>query len=198
MTPSKDELTQMFKQWAAGESAALDQLMPLLYEELHKIAKRHMAGQSPNRTLQTTAVVNEAYLKLAGGVPHEWESRAHFFGVAAKAMRQVLVDHARARGAAKRGGGVQILPLEEGIAASVAIAPEFVALDEALSALSRIDPRKGQVVELRYFAGLSVEDTARTLQVSAETVARDWRLAKSFLRREMEHREKTAGNSPRP
>jgi RNA polymerase sigma factor (TIGR02999 family) len=186
-----DQITQLLNQWASGERAALDQLMPLVYKELHKIAKQYMEHQNPNHTLQATALINEAYLKVVGGAEQEWENRAHFFGVAAKAMRHILVDHARARRAVKRGGEAQILSLEESIPAFDRIAAELVALDEALVALAKIDPRKGQVVEMRYFGGLSVHDTAQMLKVSPETVARDWRFAKSFLRREMDHQNET-------
>ena len=173
---------------ADGDGAALDQLIPLVYRELHKIAKRYMADQSAGHTLQTTAVVHEAYLKLAGTGRQIWEDRAHFFAVAAKAMRQVLVDHARTRQAAKRGGDVRIVPLEEGVAISGGTAAELIALDDALTDLARLDARKAQVVELRYFGGLTVEDTARTLGISPETVGRDWRFAKSLLEREIKHK----------
>lgn len=186
MTPSGHEVTRLLNQWAQGDRAALDQLMPLVYDELHKMARRYMNPRSSDHTLQPTAVIHEAYLKLAG-TEQDWESRAHFFGIAAKAMRHILVDNARHRKAAKRGGEVRMLPLEEGIAISGGVAAEIVALDEALTALSKIDPRKGQVVELRYFGGLSVEDTARTLKISPETVARDWQFARSFLQREIRH-----------
>jgi RNA polymerase sigma-70 factor (ECF subfamily) len=188
--PSGHEVTGLLHRLAQGDRAALDQLIPLVYKELHKIAKRYMAHQNPDHTLQTTAVVHEAYLKLAGGTEQDWENRAQFFAVAAKAMRHVLVDHARTRGAAKRGGNVRIVSLEEGMAISRGTAAEIVALDDALTVLTKLDGRKGQVVELRYFGGLSVEDTARMLQVSPETVARDWRFARSFLQREMKHMAK--------
>jgi RNA polymerase sigma-70 factor, ECF subfamily len=189
MTSAGHEVTRLLNQWAHGDRAALDQLLPLVYKELHKMAKRYMEEQSPGHTLQTTAVIHEAYLKLAG-TEQDWQSREHFFGVAAKAMRHVLVDHARARKAAKRGGEVQMLPLEEGIAISGGVAAEIVVLDEALTALAKLDPRKGQVVELRYFGGLSVEQTARTLKISPETVNRDWQFARSFLQREIRHSAK--------
>jgi RNA polymerase sigma factor (TIGR02999 family) len=195
--PPEDRITEMLNRWAAGEKTALDQLMPLVYGELHRIAERFMARQSPTHTLQPTAVINEAYLKLAGGGQRDWQSRAHFLGVAAKAMRQILVDHARADRAAKRGGEVRILRLQDDLQVYGGVPSELVALDEALSALTKFDPRKSQIVELRYFGGLSVEETARTLQISAETVARDWRFAKSFLRRQMD-RSKPVNSSDRP
>lgn len=183
--PAPNAVTQLLLQWRQGDRAALDQLLPLVYRELHKMAKRYMAHQNASHTLQTTAVIHEAYLKLAGGSEQDWENRAHFFGVAAKAMRHVLVDHARNRGAAKRGGEAQIVPIDEGMALVGGPAREMIALDEALKSLAVSYPRQAEVVELRYFGGLSVEEAARTLKVSPETVARDWRFAKSFLRREM-------------
>lgn len=185
ITPVPNAVTQLLIQWGNGDRAALNQLLPMVYRELHKMAKRYMVQQNVNHTLQTTAVIHEAYLKMAGGSEQGWENRAHFFGVAAKAMRHVLVDHARNRGAAKRGGDIQLLPIDEGLAVVGGPAREMIALDEALTALSASYPRQAEVVELRYFGGLSVEDVARTLKVSPETVARDWRFAKSFLKREM-------------
>lgn len=143
-----------------------------------------MVRQGPDHTLQTTAVIHEAYLKLAGG-DHDWESRGHFFGVAAKAMRHVLVDHARNSLSAKRGAEVRFVPLEEAIAFVAGKEPELIALDEALTCLADLHPRKAQVVELRYFGGLSIEETAAVLRVSPDTVSRDWQLAKAFLQREV-------------
>jgi RNA polymerase sigma-70 factor, ECF subfamily len=157
----------------------------LIYGELHKLAKRHMARQEAGHTLQTTAVIHEAYLKLGASADKDWENRDHFFGVAAKAMRHVLVDHARTQRAAKRGGEVRIGQLDAGADFGVARAAEMIALDDALTALASQYPRKAEVVELRYFGGLSVEETARTLKLSPETVARDWHFAKAFLRREL-------------
>lgn len=185
MTSPDHDVTRLLQQWAQGDQAALEQLMPLVYRELHKMAKRYMAGQDPGHTLQTTAVIHEAYLKLAGRQGQSWVNRDHFFGVAAKAMRHVLVDYARSRRAAKRGTAVRIVPLEEGSPFAGGVAAEIIALDEALTAMAKLDARKAQVVELRYFGGLSVEETARALQVSPETVARDWKFAKSFLQRQI-------------
>src|ERR1051326_4680624 len=164
----------------AGDRAPLERLMASVYGELHKMAKRYMGQESPGHTLQTTALINEAYLNLAG-TDQDWESRAHFFGVAAKAMRHVLVDHARRRKAAKRGGEVQMLPLEEASAVSGGVSPEIIALDDALTELAKLDARKAQVVELRYFGGLSVEETAKVMKISRETVLRDWQFARAFL-----------------
>jgi RNA polymerase sigma factor (TIGR02999 family) len=191
--PSEDNLTQLLVQWGNGDEAALDRLMPLVYRELHKMAKRYMGRQDAGHTLQTTAVIHEAYIKLAAGGEQDWESRAHFFGVAAKAMRHVLVDHARTRLSAKRGGDLRAVTLDEGILVAGGQERGLVALDDALTTLAQLHHRQGQVVELRYFAGLSVEETAKVLKVSPETVARDWQFAKAFLQREMNRPASGAG-----
>jgi RNA polymerase sigma factor (TIGR02999 family) len=185
MSSPRDDVTQLLHRWAQGDRGALDELMPLIYSELHKLAKRQMTQQQPNHTLQTTAIINEAYLRLAANSDNDWDNRAHFFGVAAKAMRHVLVDHARTRRTAKRGGQVRIEQLIDGVDIGAARSAEMIALDDALTALTGQYPRQAEVVELRYFAGLSVEETARTLKLSPETVARDWRFAKAFLRSEL-------------
>lgn len=185
MTLSEHEVTQLLHEWGAGDKNALDRLLPLIYQELHKIAKRYMRQQGPRHTLQTTAVIHEAYLKMAGGPERNWESRAHFLGVAAKAMRHVLVDHARSGRSAKRGGEALAVTLDEGMAVAGLRPAELIALDDALNVLTKLHPRKGQVVELRYFAGLSVEETGKVLKISEETVARDWRFARAFLEREI-------------
>lgn len=185
MSSSRDNVTQLLRRWAHGDQVALDELMPLIYRELHRLAKRQMTQQAPNHTLQTTAIINEAYLRLAGNSEKDWDNRAHFFGVAAKAMRHVLVDHERTRRAAKRGGEARIEQLMDGVDIDDARSAEMIALDDALTALSGQYPRQAEVVELRYFGGLSVEETARTLKLSPETVARDWRFAKAFLRSEL-------------
>ena len=190
MSPPRDDITRLLHRWAHGDRDALDELMPLIYRELHKLAKRHMTQQEAGHTLQTTAVIHEAYLKLGGSSDKDWENRAHFFGVAAKAMRHVLVDHARSRRASKRGGEVRIEQLDEGADFGVARAAEMIALDDALTSLAGQYPRQAEVVELRYFGGLSVEETAATLKLSPETVARDWRFAKAFLRSELQLDEK--------
>src|SRR5882724_3817032 len=186
MSSPRDDVTLLLRRWSHGDRGALDELMPLIYRELHKLAKRHMTQQEAGHTLQTTAVIHEAYLKLGGRSDKDWENRAHFFGVAAKAMRHVLVDHARTRRAAKRGGEVRIEQLEEGADVGMARAGELIALDDALTSLAGQYPRQAEVVELRYFGGLSVEETAGTLKLSPETVARDWRFAKAFLRGELQ------------
>ncbi len=190
MSPPRDDVTRLLRRWARGDRGALDELMPLIYRELHHLAKRQMTQQEPGHTLQTTAVIHEAYLRLGGGSDKDWENRAHFFGVAAKAMRHVLVDHARSRRASKRGGEVRIEQLDEGADFGVARAAEMIALDDALTSLAGQYPRQAEVVELRYFGGLSVEETAATLKLSPETVARDWRFAKAFLRSELKFDEK--------
>jgi RNA polymerase sigma-70 factor (ECF subfamily) len=186
MSSARDDVTQLLRRWGHGDRGALDELMPLIYRELHKLAKRHMTQQEAGHTLQTTAVIHEAYLKLGGGSDKDWENRAHFYGVAAKAMRHVLVDHARKRRASKRGGEVRIEQLDEGADIGVARGAEMIALDEALTSLAEQYPRQAEVVELRYFGGLSVEETAGALKLSPETVARDWRFAKAFLRSELQ------------
>ena len=185
MQPSPHQVTELLNDWGKGNRAALEQLMPLVYAELRKLARRHMQRQNPNHTLQTTALIHEAYLRLAGASRKHWENRAQFYGVAAKAMRHVLVDHARARQAAKRGGGWQAVPLDEGIAVSDERLAGLIALDEALSRLSKLHRRQGEVIELRFFGGLSVEETATILQVSSETVMLDWRAAKAWLHKEL-------------
>ena len=184
MTPARKEVTQLLVAWSHGDQAALDDLLPLVYAELHRIAQRYMRHENPGHTLQTTALINEAYLRLMGQREKEWQNRAHFFAVSAQVMRHILVDYARKRSNLKRGGAVGKMTLEPGaIAVSTDSAEDLVALDEALRALAAIDPGKCRVVELRYFGGLSVEETAEVLQVSPVTVMRHWSLAKAWLYR---------------
>ena len=185
MTLSPKQVTELLNEWREGDEAALDRLMPLVYEELRRMAARYMRGEREGHTLQASALVNEAYLRLADHRNMQWQGRAHFFGVAAQAMRRVLVDHARTRDSGKRGGGQQKVVLEE--AALTAVEPEadLVALDEALRELARLSERKARVVELRYFGGLSVEEAAEVLGVAPVTVMRDWRVAKMWLLREL-------------
>ena len=185
MEPSPQEVTQLLADWEQGDQAALDKLLPLVYNELHQMAKRYMSRQTPDHTLQTTALLNEAYLKLVGQPAKHWQNRAHFFGVAAQAMRHILVDYARSHQYAKRGGGATIIELDEALVVSQERAAELVALDDALQELAKVDPRKSQVVELRYFGGLSVEETAAVLKISPVTVMRDWSMAKAWLHREL-------------
>ena len=183
--PASADVTSLLVAWSEGDEAAFASLVPRVYAELHRLAHHHMRAERRGRTLQTTALVNEAYLRLVDTRRVRWESRAHFLGVAAQAMRRVLVDAARARGARKRGGAVPMVPLDDVPLAAPERAASIVALDDALTALAEVDPRKSQVVELRYFGGLSVAETAAVLRVSPETVQRDWRVAKAWLLREL-------------
>ena len=186
MTDSgNNDVTKLLEAWSVGKQDALEELMPLVYEELRRMAKRYMSSQPSGHTLQTTALIHEAYLKLAEGREKHWQNRAHFFAVAARAMRHILVDHARQRKSEKRGGGAEIISLENIAVISNERAAEVVALDEALENLFALEERKGRVVELRYFGGLSVEETAEVLKISPETVMRDWRFAKTWLLREL-------------
>ena len=179
------EVTQLLKAWTAGDQKALEKLTPLVYAQLHRVAQHYMAGQRPGHTLQTTALVNEVYLRLVDCGRVNWQDRAHFFAVSAQLMRRILIDFARSRGYRKRGGGLPQLSLEE--APSVCNEPDanIIALDDALKALAEVDARKSRVVELRFFGGLSIEETASVLGVSVETVGRDWKLAKMWLLHEL-------------
>jgi RNA polymerase sigma-70 factor, ECF subfamily len=184
-TPSVHEVTQLLRAWSGGDSDALNQLTPLVYRELHRTAVRMMARQQPDHTLQTTALVNEVYLRLVAFKEVSWEDRAHFFAVCAQLMRRILTDWARRQKYQKRGKGVQHVQFDEALVASLERSPDLVALDDALTQLAAIDQRKSQVVELRFYGGLNVEETAKVLKVSPETVMRDWRAAKLWLVREM-------------
>jgi RNA polymerase sigma-70 factor, ECF subfamily len=185
MEASSQSVSYLLQRWGAGDRAALDQLLPLVYDELRRMARRYMGQQSADHTLQTTALIHEAYLRLIGQEEKQWENRAHFFGVAAQAMRHILVDYARARQTAKRGGEARAVSLEEAAYVSDERAAELVALDEALAQLTQLAPRQSRVVELRYFGGLSVAEIAEVLQVSTDTVTRDWNQAKAWLYREL-------------
>lgn len=184
-TPPVDEVTRLLKAWSAGDAEALEKLTPLVYRQLHRIAKHYMAGERSGHTLQTTALVNEAYLRLVDCGRVNWQDRAHFFAVSAQLMRRILIDFARSRGYLKRGGAAPHVSLEQ--APSVGSEPDvnLVALDDALKTLSTVDERKSRVVELKFFGGLSVAETAEVLHVSSDTVVRDWRLAKIWLLREL-------------
>ena len=179
-------VTELLLRWKAGDRGGLDQAVPLVERELRRIAHHAMRSERPGHTLQTTALVNEAYLRLVDQARVNWQNRAHFLGIAAGLMRQILVDHARRACRAKRGGGVQNLPLDEGLAWSPAISDSLLVLDEALERLTAFDSRKARVVELRYFAGMSVEEAAEALGVHPNTVIHDWGLAKAWLKRELE------------
>ena len=183
---STDEVTDLLAAWSGGDRAALDRLLPLVEAELHWLAQRYLRRERQGHTLQTTALVNEAYLRLVDQRQVRWQNRAHFFGIAAQVMRRILIDHARRIAYAKRGAGATRISLDEACVLAPERATELVALDDALSALARVDERKGRVVELRYFGGLSVEETAEVLGVHPDTVTRDFRRAKAFLRRELE------------
>jgi RNA polymerase sigma factor (TIGR02999 family) len=184
-------ITDLLRAWGAGDQAALNRLAPLVQEELHRVAHRYMRDEGPGHTLQTTALVNEAFVRLVEGAAVDWKDRAHFFAVSAQTMRRILVDSARARVTEKRGGGRPQLSLDEALDGQPARAGELVELDEALDELAELDPRKVRVVELRFFGGLSVEETAEVLKVSAKTVLRDWNMARAWLSRELS-RKRTA------
>jgi RNA polymerase sigma-70 factor, ECF subfamily len=187
------ETTRLLSQWRAGDPAAFDRLLPIVYEELRRLASSYMRAERRDHLLQTTALVHEAYLRLVDQPEMSCESRSHFFAVAAQVMRHVLVDYARARCRAKRGGGAPPLPLEDVAVISVERADELIAVDAALEGLMAFDRRKGRIFELRHFGGLSVEEAAQVLKVSPATVARDWRMAKAWLRRAMASESHRAG-----
>ena len=183
--PSPNEISELLVAWGAGDESALERLMPLVYDELRRLAHRYMSHERTGHTLQTTALVNEAYLRLANWRDVRWQNRAHFFAVSAQMMRRILVDFARDKQYLKRGGGALRVSLFEVESSNNQPTADLVALDEALTALAKVDQRKGQVVEMRFFGGLSVEEVAEVLKVSKETVMRDWRLAKVWLLREL-------------
>lgn len=180
-TPFTQEVTALLVDWGNGNRAAYDKLVPLVYDELHRLAHRYMSRERPGHTLQTSALVDEAYLRLIGQRSVRWQNRAQFFAIAAEMMRRILVDHAREQGRTKRGGDAQMLALEDVAAASPERSTDLVALDEALIELSKIDPRKARVVELRFFGGMDVNETAEALGVHPNTVIKDWNLAKAWL-----------------
>lgn len=185
MSASSHNITKLLLDWRNGDSEALDRLMPLVYEELRRMANNYMRNERQGHTLQTSALVNEAYLRLVDHENIAWQNRAHFFGVAAKAMRRILVDHARTRNYQKRAGAAQQVSLDEATTLTEGRAAELIALDDALKELAKMDERKSLVVELRYFGGLSMEEIAEALGVSIPTVTRDWSTAKVWLLREM-------------
>ena len=192
---SSHTVTQLLRAWRQGDAAALDQLVPVVYQKLRRLARHYMAGQRPGHTLQATALVNEAYMRLVDCEQVNWKDRAHFFAISARMMRRVLVEFARARQYQKRGAGARKTSLDEGVIASPQRGQDLVALDDALQALAAEYPRQAQVVELRFFGGLSVEETAEVLHVSAITVMRDWQLAKVWLARELKKRDSNAGGT---
>jgi len=178
-------VTSLLRAWSAGDAHALEELTSLVYRDLHRLAHRYMGRERPGHTLQTTALINEVFLRLVDTRAVSWQDRAHFFALCAQLMRRILTDLARARHTRKRGGGALAVELESGLMVAGKAGPNLVALDDALEHLARVDPRKSRVVELRFFGGLSVQETAEVLKVSPETVMRDWRLAKAWLWREL-------------
>lgn len=188
---AQKDISGLLAAWSGGDGDALKDLVAVVYPEMRRIARRHLGRQAPDHTLQSAALANEAYLRLARSRGVYCENRTRFFALCAQIIRTILVDHARNRGYAKRGGEAVHVPLDEAMLGTRARGIEVLALDEALSSLSRIDPRKGRVVELRYFGGLSVEETAEVLQVSPETVLRDWKMAKTWLFRELSAKPST-------
>ena len=185
--PTPGEVTRLLQDWSGGDKDALDRLIPYLHEELRRLASSHMRRERPGHTLQTTALINEAYVRLIDWKNVRWQSRAHFFGVAAQLMRRILVDFARSRNYAKRGGrDRQMVSLDDASAVSPDSAREIVALDEALQSLSVIDARKSRIVELRFFGGLTIEEAAAVLGISSRTILREWDLAKAWLSRELD------------
>jgi RNA polymerase sigma factor (TIGR02999 family) len=183
--PSSHEVTQLLKAWTAGDEQALERLTPLVYGQLRRVAQHYMAAERPGHTLQTTALVHEVYLRLVDCQKVDWQDRAHFFAVSAHLMRRILIDFARSRGYQKRGGGAATISLDEALTVCSEPDANLLALDDALQALAALDARKSKVVELRFFGGLSIAETAGVLKVSEETVVRDWRLSKSWLLRQM-------------
>jgi RNA polymerase sigma-70 factor (ECF subfamily) len=184
---SQHRVTQLLEQWSHGDDAALAELTPLIYEELRRLAHRHMGGERPDHTLQTTALVNEAYLRLAGQTNPGWQNRAHFFALAARAMRQILVNYAKSYRAQKRGGGTIKVELDEAALVSMEQSKEIVDLHEALERLATLDSRKAHVVELKYFGGLKHDEIAEVLKISTVTVRRDWVFAKTWLYDELQN-----------
>lgn len=182
--PAVGDVSTLLRAWSAGDQRALERLTPIVYDELHRLARRYMKQERPGHSLQTTALVNEAYTRLVDYKRMQWQNRAHFFAVSAQLMRRILVEHAR-RHNLKRGGNVQHVSLDEAAIVGAVGDTDLVALDDAMNALARLDPRKVQVVEMRFFGGLSVEETAEVLKVSTVTVKRDWRAARTWLYREL-------------
>jgi RNA polymerase sigma factor (TIGR02999 family) len=185
LAPSAHEVTGLLQAWSAGDEEALQKLMPLVYQELHRAARRYMARERSGHTLQTTALINEVYLRLVDVRRMSWHNRAHFFGICARLMRRILIDFARSRRYQKRGGGATHVAFDEELFVSAQPQADLMALDDALKGLTAIDERKSRVVELRFFGGLSVKETAEVLKVSSDTVMRDWKMAKVWLLREL-------------
>ena len=185
---SPPDLTRLLLAWSDGDETALQRLMPLVYSELRRLAERYMGRERTGHTLQTTALINETYLRLVGARDVHWQNRAHFYAVSAGAMRRILVDFARARKNLKRGGGARPVPLDEQVLAGLTRSADLLALDEALERLAALSPRQGRVVELRYFGGMTEQEVAEVLHVSSRTVRSDWQLARAWLHRELGRR----------
>jgi RNA polymerase sigma-70 factor, ECF subfamily len=188
-SPVQQEITQLLSDWSGGDEGALEKLIPLVQPELHRLAHHYMSRERAGHTLQTTAILNEAYLQLVDDPRRNWQNRTHFMAAAAQLMRRIMVDHARERRALKRGGGALKVPLDDAALVTEKRSEELLALDEALESLAAQDPRKSQIVELRYFGGLTVEETAAFLKLSHRTVEREWRMAKAWLYRALSREE---------
>jgi RNA polymerase sigma-70 factor, ECF subfamily len=184
-TPKQHEITQLLAEWSDGNQSALDELYPLVYDELHRLARRYMSRERQGHTLQTTALINEAYVRLVDQRNVHWANRSHFFAISAQIMRRILIDHARRHAYAKRGGGAQQVSLDEAAIVTRTAGAELLRLDEALKSLAEMDPRRSQVVELRYFGGLNNEEIAGVLNISENTVTRDWNMARAWLHRQL-------------
>jgi RNA polymerase sigma-70 factor, ECF subfamily len=187
---STHHVTQLLQAWGAGDEKALEKLMPLVYNELHRLAQRYMASEQTGHPLQTTALVHEVYLRLVGIQNLDWQNRSHFYALCARLMRRILIDFARSQNYQKRGGQIAHIELEESATVSTVVGAELLAVDEALNQLASIDTRKSEVVELKFFGGLTVDEIAATLKVSPETVMRDWKLAKAWLLRELGQKDR--------
>ncbi len=195
MKSAPHQVTKLLQEWSEGDETALEQLMPLVHEELHRLAHQHMRREGPGHILQTSALINEAFLRLVDQPQIRWQNRGHFFGIAARLMRRVLVDEARKRNSVKRGGSLILVPLDEATNRAQEQAMNVAALDEALKTLEAIDARQGEIIELRFFGGLSIEETAAVLSVSPGTVMRDWTFARAWLRNEMSDASKIGSRS---
>ena len=189
MSQDSHEVTQLLLQWSNGDKAALDKLVPLIYDELRRLARHYMSRERPGNTLQTTALVNEAYLRLINRKHVHWQNRAHFFAIAAQLMRSILVDHARSHAYAKRGGGARKIALDDAMAVSQQRAADVVALDDALKKLAEIDPEQSRIVEMKFFGGLTIEESAEVMGLSPATIKREWSTAKAWLYHELSKNE---------
>jgi RNA polymerase sigma factor (TIGR02999 family) len=185
MEAARTDVTQLLQQWSNGQEQALERLLPQIHDELRKLAASYLRKERPDHTLQPTALVNEAFLKLVDQRAAKWQNRAHFFGIAAQAMRRILVDHARAHAAGKRGGAVRKVPLDDARLAGAARDIDLLALDQALTRLAALDPQQSRIVELRFFGGLTMEESAEVMHISPATVGREWRMAKAWLSAEL-------------